>query len=156
MKDRYQTPLVRLADPVLVCGKSMTKQAFKDECDVHTIIDRFKETGQIPQAAIEGQYGDFTGVEDYHSAMTLVRQAQEMFEALPAEVRDRFKNDPGAFVEFVEDPENGQALVDMGLAVSLRPAGEHLGSEGPPAGSGEDAPVEPAEGAGGAPERGTA
>ena len=136
MKGPYQTPLNRREFPGLVCGKGMTKQSFKDECDIHTIIERFKETGQVPASAVEGHHGDFTEVTDYHGAMLMVRKAQEMFEALPAGVRDRFQNDPGSFVSFVEDPDNAEALVEMGLAVAVEPTGEQLGAEGPPAPTG--------------------
>ena len=151
---KFQTPYERIPFKGLVCGKSMTKQSFKDECDIHTIIDRFKETGQVPQAAVEGQYGDFSGVQDYHEAMLMVTKAQTMFEALPADVRDEFKNDPGRFVEFVENASN-EDLVKRGLAVAPEPTGEHLSPEGTPApAEAASATPEPAEGATGGPGEG--
>ncbi len=113
---------------------SMAKQSFKAECDINTIVRRFKETGSVSHlASREGTYGDFGEVGDYHASMLTVRRAQESFEALPAAVRDRFRNDPGEFLEFVQDPENAPEMVEMGLAAPAEPTGEQLGSEGPPA-----------------------
>ena len=45
--------------------------------------------------------GDFTNIPDFHTAMNLVRQAQEEFVRIPADVRARFNNDPGRFMEFL-------------------------------------------------------
>ena len=42
---------------------------------------------------------------------------QKAFDALPAELRERFENDPGKFVEFCLDPKNKDEAVELGLAV---------------------------------------
>lgn len=95
---------------------SMTKQSFKKECDVNQIVKKYEMTGYLEHVTKgEPQYGDFTQVQDYASAMAQVRQAEESFMMLPARVRDRFSNDPGAFVAFMEDPANGKAIVELGL-----------------------------------------
>lgn len=105
---------------------SLAQQQFKDECDINTIMERFGQTGQLPDVRMP-QYGDFTGVQDYHSAMNAVVEAQESFLALPAYVRARFENDPGQFVDFclAEDtPEHRAEAVRLGLvSPSPTPAG---------------------------------
>lgn len=96
---------------------SKTIQSGKDEADINIILKRFGVTGQLPPMSQRmPEYGDFTGITDFHSAMTIVRQAQEAFMELPAEVRSRFGNDPGAFINFASDPENLPELRKMGLA----------------------------------------
>ena len=34
---------------------------------------------------------------------------------LPAEIRATFDNNPATFLDYAQDPENNQALMDMGL-----------------------------------------
>ena len=63
-----------------------------------------------------------------------------MFLDLPAKVRDRFKNDPGQFLEFATDPSNVDELVKMGLATKVHKPGELI--ETPPP-KREEAPVPP-------------
>ena len=43
--------------------------------------------------------------------------AEEAFNAMPAEVRDRFQNDPGRFLEFANDASNYDEALKMGLAI---------------------------------------
>ena len=52
--------------------------------------------------------------------MNLVRTSQEAFEAMPATVRDRFNNDPARFMDFVNDADNYDEALKMGI-VNPRP-----------------------------------
>lgn len=85
--------------------KSLTQQQFKDSSDINILFGKYLETGEIPQ--IEGmQYGDFTGIYDFQTAMNAVRAAEESFQTLPARIKNRFDNNPQKLVEFINDPEN--------------------------------------------------
>jgi len=99
-------------------GYSLTDQSMAPECDINKIMLRWQKTGVLEHRnTFEGQYGDFINVpQDYHSAMNQVIEAEEMFSSLPAKLRKRFGNDPGAYLDFVADPENSDELVKMGLA----------------------------------------
>ena len=94
-----------------------TKQSFKEQCDVNSIIARFQSTG-VPQHLNQGQasFGDFSNVDDYHSAMNKVRTAELGFSELPSALRSRFGNDPARLVEFLQDPENLDEAIELGLA----------------------------------------
>lgn len=94
---------------------SLAKQEFKEESDINTILRRFNVTGHLPNVRLP-QFGDFDGIVDFHSAMNAIAQAHESFDALPAEIRSRFQNDPGQFVDFCLDDQNKDELVKMGLA----------------------------------------
>lgn len=96
-----------------------TVQSEKDNCDINVIVRRFNVTGQLPVVRLP-QYGDFTGLTDYHSAMNAIAEANSAFMALPSSVRSKFMNDPGRFVEFASDPKNLDALREMGLANPLK------------------------------------
>lgn len=95
--------------------ESRAQQSFKDECDINEIVRRFGLTGELPGDFKMPQSGDFTFVTDYKSALDMVRAADEEFRRLPAEVRDRFMNDPGRLIEFVEDEKNRVEAEKLGL-----------------------------------------
>ena len=95
---------------------SRTRQSEKNECNINNIMAKYEDTGQITHIQNNpGQYGDFSEVPDYHSALNQIKRAQDTFDALPSQIRKRFDNDPGAFVEFVDNPKNNQELINMGL-----------------------------------------
>lgn len=97
---------------------SRAKQSFKDECDINTILRRYEQSGILPEMRDQARalYADVSAVPDFQGALAAVAAAEAVFEALPARVRERFKNDPEEFVKFAEDPRNGKELVELGLA----------------------------------------
>lgn len=96
----------------------MTQQQFKDECDINRIMDRYLRTGVLSdplQQRQPGTYGDFSELGDYMEHMNKVVEAREMFEALPAKVRERFANNPANMIEFVMDSDNRAEAIKLGL-----------------------------------------
>lgn len=91
------------------------KQSFKEECDINTIVKRFGIGYEIPENIRVPQFGDFTGINDFHDAMNRVATARENFELLPANIRAKFDNDPGKFVDYASDEKNRPGLKEMGL-----------------------------------------
>lgn len=92
-----------------------TKQSFKDECDINTIMSRYQSTGELPDLALVApQYLDATGM-DFQVMQNKLVEAQNLFDALPSAVRNRFANDPGEFLAFVSDISNRDELKKMGL-----------------------------------------
>lgn len=95
---------------------SLTQQSQREDADINVIVKRFGVTGQLPQMVQRPQLEMFVDVFDYQSAMNAIVAADRSFMAMPAEVRSRFDNDAGAFVNFCEDPENLPQLRLWGLA----------------------------------------
>lgn len=96
---------------------SRTKQSFAKVCDINNIMKQYQKTGLIDHVSTyNGDYGDFTNATDYHDSMNRILQADDAFSTLPAELRSRFQNDPSQFLDFVGDPANKQAMIDMGLS----------------------------------------
>lgn len=94
-----------------------TKQHFKDECDINNILARYEKTGQLPSLIKENpKYGDFSSPLQYQDSLNLVLHAQTQFEALGSRVRERFSNDPQKFLAFMQDPNNIDEMVQLGLA----------------------------------------
>lgn len=97
-----------------------TKQEFAEEVDINTLLRRFNITGQLPENVRMPTYADFTEVYDFHTAANAIAQANEAFEAMPAEVRLRFHNDPAEFLAFCDNEANRDEAVKLGL-VDPRP-----------------------------------
>lgn len=111
--------------------KSKTRQQYKADADINNIMAKYIKTGMLSHVnRYNGQYADVTGLGDYQESMNMIRTAQDMFMTLPAKVRSRFNNDPGEFLAFVDNPDNRDELVALGLA--RKPAPE---SGAPPSGA---------------------
>ena len=100
---------------------SLTQQQFAEETEIRTIVERFGLTGQLPENVTVPQFGDFTEVTDFHSAMNAVREANEAFLQFPAKVRERFNHDPQRLLEFVSDGSNRDEAIKLGF-IDLPPA----------------------------------
>jgi len=94
---------------------TLTQQHFKDECDINNILRQFNITGLLPESALSPRYGDFTGISDYHSALNQVIAAEDEFMRLPADLRARFENDPAQLIEFLENSDNKDEAIKLGL-----------------------------------------
>ena len=95
---------------------SMAKQSMADECDINILMLRYQKTGMLNHIIrYKGQYADVSNQEDFQSALQTLQDANQMFDSLPAKVREKFKNDPGQFLAFVENPENREAMAELGL-----------------------------------------
>jgi phage internal scaffolding protein len=115
----------------LRCGPGRTKQAFKEECDINNILNRYQRTGNIEhRARWEPVYMAIDPI-DFQTAMDTVATAKTMFEELPSDLRKKFGNSPGAFLSFVQDPGNLEEMIQLGLASPDRRASADLEPDGP-------------------------
>lgn len=99
---------------------SLSRQEFRHSCDVNKIVARFtRDYGaqalEKLQPSFNGLYGDFGAVPDLRTALVRVRRVEELFEALPANLRLRFDHSVEKFTEFCSDSNNHGELVDLGL-----------------------------------------
>lgn len=109
---KYDPPVV---EGISTSPISNVQQHFKDDCDINKLIKRFTNGGQIPQRDPSlYSFGDFTAI-DYQSALDVVMLADEQFGTLPAEVRERFGNNPAKLLGFLEDENNREEAVKLGL-----------------------------------------
>ncbi len=114
-------------------GPGRTKQSFQEETDINTIMARFVKTGMLEFVNKHNpQYGDVSNV-DFQTSMETVAKSREMFADLPAKIRDRFNNDPAELLEFLDNPENKEEAVLLGLAKPAPKAPEKEKEPTPPA-----------------------
>lgn len=84
---------------------SLTKQYFKDECDINNIVNRFSETGHLPyQNNLEPQYGEAPKM-DLKEALDMVNFAREEFDELDTVNKDRFGHNFNNYCQFLSDYE---------------------------------------------------
>ena len=142
---------VPLHDPELYglsCEPGLTEQSHKAECDVNSIMAKFRQNGLVDHVLdVAGQYGDYSGAVDFHTALNQVREATDMFMTLPSDLRKEFDNDPGAFLEWTESATEDD-LREKGLLPepTAAPPSEASGDPGAPGAVEAVAPgaVEPA------------
>lgn len=93
-----------------------TRQEFKDECDINTIMAQYQSNGgQIFHInEMTPQYMDCTAAT-FREQMDFVAGAYSMFEELPSKIREQFDNDPAEFLDFCSQEKNRPEMAQMGL-----------------------------------------
>lgn len=115
-------------------GKTLTKQSFANETNINKIMARYKKTGQFPHPdSRTAMYGDFSAVNTYQQAIHKITEADDLFASMPSDLRAQFNNDAGAFLEYYEDPENEDHLVELGMVAAPPTPAEALKPETPTA-----------------------
>ncbi|WNK14192.1 MAG: internal scaffolding protein [Microvirus sp.] len=101
----------------------LTQQQFVEEADINTLVRRFGLDKQpMPTAPFDpSHYGDFSDVPDLRTALDLVNDAKNRFMELPPKLRSRFHNSPAELWSFVQDEENADEAVRLGLLQRVQP-----------------------------------
>jgi len=97
-------------------GVSPVQQHEAEKVDINFIVRRFATTGDAPMTRREGLYGDFSGITDYESALRKVTEAREAFMQLPADLRERFQNDPGELLRRLDELERVEESTERVVA----------------------------------------
>lgn len=109
----YDVRAVSRASAVKTGTECRVKQSFKEECDINTLVKRFGLTGHIPKDVRMPVHADFSNITDYQSLLNVKRAADEAFMAMPAEIRDRFANDPARLVRFCSEVDEKGNYVNL-------------------------------------------
>lgn len=116
-------------------GPSLTRQEFKDECDLELTLKKFALMPEgrellenIAGYAVNSRFDDVSAVPDFRAARDIVIASEAKFMALPAIVRRRFDNDPAALLDFVQNPANYDEAVKLGLCEPKVSPGEAKGT----------------------------
>lgn len=119
-----------------------TVQSDRDEADINKIVARIQKTGQLPPM-LKGQpfYGDVSEIGNLAECMEKVLEAENLFMTFPAEVRERFANDPVRMVDFLADETNREEAVKLGIVQAKVPEPK---AEAPAAAAAAPVPAAPA------------
>lgn len=101
----------------LDCGDELvTKQAHKDECDIHNILRQYQRTGIITHISQrQAAFVDLPSEVDFQQSLHLINQANEAFAQLPSRIRDSFGNDAQRFLAAIYDPAQRDHLISLGV-----------------------------------------
>lgn len=112
----------------------VTKQSFRDECDINVIFKRFQDTGIPPGGFHMPAQEDFTDLcVDFTTAQNMMAAAKAEFMRMPADMRARWHNDPGELVAWLHDSANAEEADRLGF---LRPGWNAIPEASPPKGGG--------------------
>lgn len=96
--------------------KTLTKQEFKDDCDINLIVKRYKKDGVITHVNPDNPIFAEFAPQDYRNLLDLSIEADQAFKDLPSSLRKRFNNDPVQLMEFVSNiDDNYDEGVELGL-----------------------------------------
>lgn len=108
-----------------------TKQSFKAECDINTIMARYQSTGEMPVLNQRVPQWFDASEFDFASMQAKVLEARELFQELPSVLRDRFGNDPASFLAYVQNSANVEEMIELGL-IERRRSTEPTAPAAPP------------------------
>jgi len=121
---QYTGQLVNHITGELFTPPRRVKQAHVPECDINNILKQYSATGQIRHMSAKaamGAYVDLPDGLDFQEAVNIVLEGEKAFSTLPSKVRDRFGNDPTAFLAFMADGSNQDEAIKLGLATKRVP-----------------------------------
>lgn len=98
---------------------SKTKQSQAKKADINNIIKRYKRTGILGDPATIGKrkaiFADCTQVSDFYELQNKIVSANNAFNTLPSDVRNKFNNEPEELIRFLQDDANYEEAVRLGL-----------------------------------------
>lgn len=101
-------------------GASMTSQSPAEEVDINRIVSKIQKGKPVLVSNGEPFYGDVSEFKGLAESFQMIQDSEDLFMQYPADIREKFGNDPVQFVEFLEDPNNYEDALKMGL-VKPRP-----------------------------------
>lgn len=119
VKDRFKREKIKGLSFKGDRGVSKTQQNFRKECDINTIMARYRKTGMLLDPSVvptrKPFFGDFSKGTDFHTVQLQIVEAQNDFNRLPVMIREKFNYDPAKLIDFVADPKNRDEAISMGL-----------------------------------------
>jgi len=94
---------------------TLTKQSFRDECDVNMIVRKFERTGELPVGPAAATYADVSNTPDFQNQMDRIAHVRSEFDDLEVHQKMAFNNDPEQLLAALDDPNQLGLLRDLGL-----------------------------------------
>ncbi len=95
--------------------QSRTKSEFAEEANINNIVRRCMTGAIMPSGSRPPMFGDFTEVQDFTTAQTMIAEANQEFLQLPSDIREKFGNNVTDLLDYLEDPENQSEAIELGL-----------------------------------------
>lgn len=102
------------ATPFEFTKDSMTTQEYGYCTDINNIIEGcYNPFVEDPKDVVKGMQS--FSPDDYEKSMFLIADAKSKFEELPSRIRERFNNNPAKLLQFVDNPQNFDEGVNLGI-----------------------------------------
>lgn len=100
----------------LECNEDViTCQSSKFECDINNLMMKYTENGTVEQYQ-NGFYDDVSDLNlQYHEALNLINTVKDDFSNLSSNIRDKFASNPFELISFLENKENLDEAIELGL-----------------------------------------
>lgn len=96
--------------------KSPVQHHQAKSADIHNIMKKFERDGILHHVnTVKGRYADYPGEVDFHQMQNTIALAKTMFETVPPDIRSKFHNDPGEFVDFMTNEANYSEIKELGI-----------------------------------------
>lgn len=92
---------------------SMTEQQFKHETDINNIVKG--AISNLPPRNSMPVFADFPDPNAYVESMNMIADAHSLFETMPSDIREKFKNSPEEMLRFMADENNKDEAIKLGL-----------------------------------------
>lgn len=100
--------------------KSRTRQTEGEVTNINALVKRLLNNGTVELPYNAPVYGDFTQSQTLQEAMNRVFEAQDMFQTLPASVRNAARNSPVELLAMLATEEGTEILIEAGLDGEIR------------------------------------
>lgn len=108
--------------PFYTRGASLTKQEFKDDCDIRKIMERARKYGVPVTDPNQKVFADISNIGDFQSVIQNgMELRQEFANLVRSDVRRLFDNNPEKIWEFMQDPANEEKCIEYGLKKKILP-----------------------------------
>ncbi|QXP44331.1 MAG: internal scaffolding protein [Arizlama microvirus] len=92
-----------------------TVQSFENEVNINKIMARIQKGHAVPIQQGSPLYDDFTSVSSFHEANNKLIEANDAFMKLSPTIRAEFDNSPAQLMAFIQNPENKEHAIKIGL-----------------------------------------
>jgi phage internal scaffolding protein len=96
-------------------GESLTEQHHESDHNMQKIMDKVIRGAPIPFKKGGMDYGEFDSELSYQDCCNRLVEAETQFMSLPSKLRERFNNDPGKLIGFLNDESNRKEAEALGL-----------------------------------------
>ena len=97
--------------------ETMTQQQYKKEQDIKEIIKKYGATGLLNKniMANDPKFDDVSHIIDYQDAANKIAKAQQEFDQMPHELKEKFNYNPAKLLDYLNKSENLQEAIELGL-----------------------------------------
>jgi phage internal scaffolding protein len=121
----FRKPYPSPTSPGLTFEKpSRTVQSDREGTDLKLLLEKYMDTGVVPVfnvPSVPPIDGDFSDVPDFQTMQDMLVDIQEQFDSMPSKIREKFANNPMNMVQFLQDENNVEEAIALGLMERRKP-----------------------------------